>query len=417
MEAKFYHRLLWVVSIGSVSVFAIYTYRWVPRTTHGFAAYYTYSRMLLEGEDFSQAYDHDYFNSKVHEYGMTGMIDMPNNIPTNALALLPLAWLPPETAKIVWTLISLLLFLSSIKMLFKIYSISFSDDLGLGFIGLMFLWRPIYENIALGQMYFLLLFFFTLSLRGIQDGQLLQTSIPVSLAFILKGHGLIPLLWMAITKKWRAVLIVVFTIATILFLSLPVFGVHALVTYYENVLINLGWIPLHAHVAFQTLNGFINHLFTFDQQWLPHPWISLPKNVVMILSYILNIIAVIFVLRISSRAQDPESIVLSYSAAIATGVLTAPLASETHFVLFLPLVVGMFVRCMREFQKTNRLTTAWIVFIVSMLIMALPINYKALNYQPFPVILFAYSKLFAGITMLICFATLRQGKALSSSKR
>src|SRR5436309_12324559 len=119
MKERYQRVLLWMISVGAVCMFLSYSIKWMSRTTHGFAAYYTYARMMWEGEDFSRVYDYAFFNDKIHAYGMPTIADQPNNIPTNALTLLPFAWLQPQTAKIAWSIISMLLFAMSLKTLFK----------------------------------------------------------------------------------------------------------------------------------------------------------------------------------------------------------------------------------------------------------------------------------------------------------
>ncbi|MDH3252658.1 MAG: glycosyltransferase 87 family protein, partial [Ignavibacteria bacterium] len=161
-------RLLQAAALLAVGMFVVYSIRWSPRVTHGFAMYYTYSRMVLEGIDFHTAYDYDSFNARIEEFGMAGTRDMPNNLPTNALTFLGIAWLPPGMARIVWLAASLLLLGASVRILFSLYGLTPHETLGLVSIILVCTWRPNYDCIALGQLYILLLFFFSLSLWGVR---------------------------------------------------------------------------------------------------------------------------------------------------------------------------------------------------------------------------------------------------------
>src|SRR5512140_2395180 len=100
--------VLMFLTLTSGIIFLLYAIRSSSHVTHGFAMYYTYSRMLLEGIPFEQAYSYDEFNSRLQSYGIEGIRDMPNNPPTTALALLPVAWLPPVDAKAAWTFLSVI---------------------------------------------------------------------------------------------------------------------------------------------------------------------------------------------------------------------------------------------------------------------------------------------------------------------
>src|SRR5437773_6451424 len=107
-----------------IIIFLTYSFFKIPNVTHGFTGYYTFSRMLLEGEDLGKSYDSSYFNVKIKEYGIKGVYDIHYNIPTNSFAYLPVAWLPPQPAKIVWGTLSIAFLLVSILLLLHVYEIS-----------------------------------------------------------------------------------------------------------------------------------------------------------------------------------------------------------------------------------------------------------------------------------------------------
>ena len=132
----------------------------------------------------------------------------------------------------------------------------------------------------------------------------------------------------------------------------------------------------------------------------------------MLVSYFLNIILIVLVLR-ARTSRSEEDVALSYSAAIATGVVTAPLAEEYHFVLYLPLVIGLLSHFMRERVQNRKLGIVETILIIAVIVMALPINYKVLNFQTVPMIFLAYPKLYAGIALLFCFVSIMRKSRLS----
>src|SRR5437867_3783826 len=144
-------------------IFLAYSFIKIPIVTHGFTGYYTFSRMLLKGEDLGKSYDSSYFNVKIKEYGINGVYDVQPNIPTNSFAYLPVAWLNPLTAKIVWGTLSIAFLLVSILLLLHVYEISIRDNAGTLALILALIWRPVYLNLALGQIYLFLLFLFSIS--------------------------------------------------------------------------------------------------------------------------------------------------------------------------------------------------------------------------------------------------------------
>ncbi len=402
MEVGKFNRHRWVfllVCISSGLIFVWYSVRWAPRVTHGFAAYYTYARMLLDGEDLTQVYDYEEFNKRIHEYGMENVRDMPNNIPTNSVVMLPVAWMSPVAAKVSWTVISLIAFGASVALLFHLYGISLRENLHLGILTLVFLWRPIYENVAFGQIYFVLLLLFSLAMYGLKRKNSFLSSAPMAAAVLFKGYGIVPLIWMTFRSYRKEVIFCLVFIILGGLLLLPRIGLVTWQKYYEAVIASLGGLPMHGHTAFQTVNSFITHLFLFDAEWLPAPVLSLPAAVVRGLSYAANIVLIILVVT-RSNGNTAGTLLLSFSAVIALGVVTAPLAEEYHYVLFLPLAIGLSAWTVKQLLRTWKIGILELVILTAIIIMALPLNYKFLNSAPQAFLLFAYPKLIAGIVLL-----------------
>ncbi len=407
--------VLRTIAVGAACLFILFSIRSAHVPTHGFAAYYTFSRELLDGRDFSMTYDYPYFNKLISEEGFRDIKDFPNNIPTNALMLLPISWLPPASAKIAWTAISFLFLLGGIRILLLTYDIPVSGDAGTAFVALIFLWRPVYETVALGQAYLLLFFIFCLCLLAISRRRSFRSSLPVAVGLMVKGYGLLLLLWFFLSKRWKEGVSTIAFVALIFLATLPWFGLNSWAMFDQKVVRTLGTLPSDAHVAFQTINGFVNHLLTRDEQWSVSPLITLPKQAAMAVSYLLNGSLIAWILRrcIQHGNRNP---VLAGSALIGAGVITAPLAEEYHFVLFLPLVIGLLRGALTAVERLGRVRPADVLFLVSVIVMALPLPYKSLNFSSPPVAFLAYPKLYAGLVMLSYFSfLLRESDAASAS--
>jgi hypothetical protein len=398
------HRFILIAgAVCAVAVFTWYTATRSLNVTHGFTMYYTYARMLLSGEDFARAYSYQYFNERVREYGIEGIRDMPNNIPTNALLLAPLAWMEPAQAKLALSILSFVSTIASLLILLRIYRITPRSNLALTVTILIFVWRPAYDNIYLGQIYALLLLLFCISMSGVQARKPLPASAPVSLAFLFKGYGIVPMLLLGMLRQWRALLMALLWVAVVIAATLPLFGTGAWFAFSTSVVSTLGTLPTDAHVSFQTINSLVYHLFTYEPAWLPSPVAVLPPLLTMGISYLLNAFIVVFVLYVAHQRGNADS-VLSYAAALGAGVLTAPLAEEYHFVLFLPLAVGLLTRITRTAEENKYIRLSDWICIAGILVLALPLGYKQLQFATFPLILLAYPKLYAGILLLVLWA-------------
>ena len=401
MKARIFLR---ITLLFSITLFSAYSFIKIPVLTQGFAAYYTFSRMLIEGDDLSKAYDFDYFNSKVKQYGFINIADMPNNLPTNSLVISFLAWLEPKTAKIIWGIMSILFLTLSALLLLKLFEINFRDNLWLIFASFFFMFYPVYQCIALGQIYLFLLFLFTASLYFIKQSKEIFAALPVSLAFIFKGYGFLISLWFMVRKNYKSFLAFTIITLSILLVSIPVLGYETWVSFYKVIPSVFLQSPSSSNTAYQTIGGFIKHLFVFDEKWNLYPVTDIPHNFVFIFAAIINLAFVIWILIRTVKAKNNILVLLSYSAVLGVSVITAPMAEEYHYVLFIPLIIGLGKILFGSIKNNGgSLKFYRIFYVISAIVLAIPLNYKLLQDSKLPLIFLAYPKLYAGIILIILF--------------
>jgi hypothetical protein len=401
-HSRFALPVLRLVCVLSAGVLLIYSLQWMPRVTHGFAMYYTYSRTVLEGHTFAPLYEVAHFHQQMRAYGIVDITEMPNNPPTTALAALPVAWLSPSAAKVIWTSLLLCAFAASLILLLKTFDIQWNSPQGLMFLTLGFLWRPAYENIAFGQIHIFLLLGFSISLWSIARNNSAWTAIPVGVSLATKGYGPALMLWFGFVKRWRELVLAPAVFAALVVVTLPLFGIRSWIAYFSSVVSSLGLLPEHAHVAYQTINSLVFHLFTYDSQWLPFPVWRVPAQVLRITSYTLNAGIIAFVMLHTRSASAP----LGFAVLVATSVVTAPLAEEHHYVLFLPLVAGLAATIRRRYHMRRKLGGIEMLYFGSTLLLALPLPFESLQGAHAPLVLLAYPKLYAGLALLFCFRRL-----------
>jgi hypothetical protein len=392
--------ILRVCALLSLIIFLTYSINKISPITHGFTAYYTFSRMLLEGDDLSRSYDDNYFNSKINEYGIKNIYDVQHNLPTTAFAYLPVSWLQPSAAKLTWGILSIVLVFIAIALLLIVFDIRPAENPGLLLIILIFLWHPLYENIVLGQIYILLLFLFLLGLLGIKKKNASPASFAIAINVVLKGYGLILYLWMLITKRLRMFTLSILILVVIVLIILPIINFHTWRTYFDFASTSLGRSAYDSNTAYQSVNGFIRHLFVYDKVLNPNALLNLSGGVVFLISVIVNLSIVIFLLfKARSYRNNTYLSLLAFSALIGASVITSPVAEEHPYVLFLPLAAGL-IRSL--FTKST--LPIKILFVFSLLLIIIPIHYKTLELSAFPVYLLAYPKLYGGSIMLSLYA-------------
>ncbi|TAK56390.1 MAG: DUF2029 domain-containing protein [Bacteroidetes bacterium] len=358
--------------------------------------------MLLLGEDFSTSYDSATFQSKIKEYGIENVLDAPKNLPTNALLFLPIAWLPPLQAKIAWTLFSVLCLYLALYFLFKSYDIQFFSPGGMVVCIMILLFKPIYVNIALGQMYLFLLALFSSAVYCMRANYLTTTGTLISTALLLKGYGAFPFVFAAFIHRKFKLWVTVFLLPIVFLITLPFFGLNSWQIYYESVFITLGRLPLDSHVAYQTINGWVRHLLIVDETLPTVPNYYFPAWIVEITVGITLLYVVLYIGYYANR-HAKQNIALSFAACVAASVIIAPLAEEYHYVLFLPLFTGMVSITLLKRKTFRELMLTDYLLVLSFLFMAMPLGYTKLQSIEFPVFLLAYPKLYAGLLMLFLF--------------
>jgi len=371
--------------------------------THGFASYYTFSKIFSGGEDLSKAYDSGFFSLKMEEYGFGNIKDVANNLPTSAFLYLPVSWLPPAPAKAVWIALSVIFLFLSVFILFKTFDIPPTGNTGLLLLVITLLFYPLYNNIALGQAYIFLLLLFSINLYGLKKNNVWLITAPLVLILMLKGYGIVPVIFLLFAKRYREFFLTVGFAVVIFLITLPILHWETWTAYFNSIFVNLGGNASAASTAYQTVNSLVRHLFTFDDVWSPYPVLALPNAAVSLLIIIIGLILITFFLRNSSRINVLNLFALS----IGLNVVLAPLAEEYHYILFIPLIFMTALTLSNNYKDhLKNIPFAVILF----LLLALPLPYKTLQDSAFPVYLLAYPKLFAGIVILFLSLKLNQIK-------
>src|SRR4030095_893442 len=373
-------KFLILISGFAVVIFLVYSASKSQNVTHGFTSYYTFSRIFLEGGDMSKTYDSTFFYQKIREYGIENVYDQPNNLPTSAFLMLPIAPLNPPSAKVLWTFLSVIFFFISLWLMLRSFDINLKSSLGQLLVSFAFLFYPLYYNISLGQAYLFILMLLSLSVYGFKKNNLWLSSVPLSLVLVLKGYGLIPLIFLAVFKKWKELFAVLALSVLIMLVTLPLLHIEAWQVSYDKVFLVLGRDQYTSFAAYQTLNSLLRHAIDIGS-----------VNYIVITCGFVIIGLVIF-------KKNNKDFLAYYVTAISLNVILAPVAEEHHYVLFLPLI---FILAKLLYENYDSLKTANIFFILSVIILAVPIGYRSFRTTAFPLYLLGYPKLYAGIILII----------------
>ena len=378
-------QILWLAAVILLIYFIYFSFKNSSQPSHGFASYYTASKLLIEGEDVADFYDDNWFSSKVEDY-VPGVYEIYLvNMPTTALVFLPVANLDYKTAKIIWSIFSLLFLTVIIGLIISRMKLE-GIWLPLVFI-ILFSFQPLYANISFGQVYIFIFCLFVLAWFAYESGNELLLGVSIGLVFILKTAGIFLLILLVIKKKWRS-LLWFFAVAPFLFVvTLPIFGVDSWLAYL-NKLLDYSSSPTLSVSAYQTIHSFFHHLFVFDSQWNPAPLINLPylgKSLTIFFSALILVITIIIAFK--NKNSD-----LAFGSFIIVGIILSPPSIDYHYMLML---ISIFI--VYDWLIINPSPFLWVIFAISFLLIAASLPYISPKITVGYWALFAYPKLYGAL--------------------
>ena len=385
--------LLGTLLIALVALFVMRTV--VPaesRLTGGFLAYYAAGDLIASGADARGLYDQPAFEQRVRTLSHGTVRDVYlGNTPALAVAWLPFARLPIESARRLWIGISVL-FLGLAIALTATRVPNGGRLLGAVLLtSLLTVPSPAREQLFLGQMYACILLLHALGWRAYERGNDALTGIALGLTMMLKLSGWPIVVLLLLRRRWRAVGWVAGTGLVLFALTLPWVGLDA---WREAVFVQMpasAALPTAKLSAYQTVSGFWQHLFRLDAVFNPQPVADLPwLATVGTLLTTAAACAALLLERLSTQVQ--------YAGALVLTVLLSPLAEQYHYLLvLLPFALLCLHGCLAGSWRLG------LLLLIAAVLLAAPFPYK--TYQPGWWALLDYPRLAAGwivfITLLV----------------
>ena len=341
---------------------------------HDFANYYFGSYFLKEGDFSHLIYFPHYFNAKIAGLGFDGIfVSYAPNTPFLPLLLIPFSFLPIVTSKIVFNILSVLLFLFSFKRLSDYLKIKSIYVIILPFLFFI----PIKNNILFGQLYLILFFLLSEGYLAYKNGKFKSTSIFWSLAIFVKVFPLVLFIFLFIEKKYKALVYLALACITLLIVSLSI-GTYSMWEFYITSVLtkaNNGEFTFAFVDNYQSLFMFLKRLLVFDQIENPHPLLNST-----FLFKCLIIFIKIFVLGIAIYlTKYSKKTFLNFSLWILASILISPYNSSYITILLMPLYLALI-----QLEISNRIKAIFIVLFfcianISYLKLELfPLNYLKL---------------------------------------
>lgn len=380
---------LWIISALLFGYFLIFIIDKSDKPTHGFASYFTASKLLAEGKNVSNFYNDKWFSNEV-EKNVPGIYEIYHvNPPTTALLFLPLSKFDYITARITLTIFNLILLIITFLIIVKSLNLS-GKWIPVGII-ITLCFQPLYANFAYAQAYVLIFFLLVLSWQAyiINNEKLLGVLLGGML--IIKTAGVILFILLLVQKKWRGIIYGVTSVVLLFLITLPFVGFNSWIVYFQT-LINYSASPELSVTAYQAIHSFFYHLTFFDPVWNPHPVIDYPflgETFTISFSFILLAFSIYFAL----KNKMPG---LMFGIFVLAGIILNPASIDYHFVIvLLPVLIFM------KIITNNKSIITWILFLLFYLLLALPIPYTSAKITYGWLAVFAYPKLYGTLGFIV----------------
>jgi hypothetical protein len=248
-----------VVGLGCLLVLAVYA-RSVSagRLTHGFVAYHTAARLLLERQMGAHVYDFAWFRAEVQRRTETRVLEIFGpNPPTMSLLALPVAAFEPRMARALWLFISLAALAVSAFVLARETRPRHTSLLPIA-VAVVLISPAVFANLRTGQGYLVIGACFAGTAVALARRRDTLAGICLGLAIILKTAGMPWLLVLAMARRWRAFGATVATATLIALVTLPWTGLETWRAYPGAVAAFVA-LPTTGITAYQTTLGFMRH--------------------------------------------------------------------------------------------------------------------------------------------------------------
>lgn len=346
----------WILCLALIGYFIFQS----PRLGgNDFANSYFGASFFLQGEFDLGIFDPYTFNKKIYDAGYRNLfLNYNPNPPSASIFFVPFAILPLGASKILFNVVTSVLFLFSAFRLCR--HLNVDQHLIMFCIPIVF-FIPIRNQILFGQTYFLI---FALMAEGFiahEKRNMLLASALWSAAIFLKVFPAIVVLFLILKKDWKQTIYVGVLCTIILLVSVALQGIEVWKEYVLVILPrnNQGEIHSAYLTTYQSALMLFKYLFVREETLNPYPFIDslilFKISLILFKGVILAICSIIIIHR-----KD----ILSFACVLLCGILISPYGSTYSNILLLILLIAL--------HKENKDAVFWIAAIFMLLIGNIP---------------------------------------------
>ncbi len=324
--------LAWALATLVLAAFSIYS---AGSVTHGFPAYYTAARLLLDGALGPSAYDDAWFGAYLQQLTGSNIREIfTPNPPTMALMALPVAALGAQPARAVWLFASVACFAAAVFALARERERR-DGAVPVASLLLTLLAPAVFTNLRIGQGYLIVFALFAAAVIACARRHDGRGGVALGLLLGLKTSGTALVVVLAVQRRWRAIAVAM-SVAAALALIVTPFIDATMWWRYPDVVRSFVQRPSGSVTAYQTTLSLFRRLCVADPVWNPSPAASCAP-VAFAIPYAL--LAVALLVTVVAVRRSPRA-TAGLAAAAVLSLLALPASAEVHFVLLgIPLLL------------------------------------------------------------------------------
>ena len=303
----------------------------LTQTSNDFPIYYVAARTALEGRSLDHAYERGFWREQGTRTGLPTVGTFVPFPPANALLLLPIARASPPAAKAAWSAALALFLIASFLVLGRIVPDAWP---WLAALAVLTQSASLRNALLYGQPYPLILLLLCLSLAALLRGRDLAAGLLLAPIVALKLYGLPFLLFLAVTRRWRALAGVAAGVGAVTAVSLAALGLEIHRAYLWQILpASLDGRILDPYsTVWGSAASVARRLFQLEPELNPNPVADLPA-LARALARGAGVAIAVFAVA-SAVGHDRLGRLRLAWATLAVGSLAAsPLPSSYHMVL------------------------------------------------------------------------------------
>lgn len=361
---KFYHATAFIILLLLFFIFVFFPS--VKKINTDFPNYYVSANMFLDGKDLKDAYDNAEFNMQVLLYGIENQfVSFVPYPPVNALLMLPFARLNPLTSKLFWNILNFIFFLTSVFFISKISGLNFFLTGILFFIsGYAFV-----NNFFFGQVYLLVLLFFSASFYFLFKEKDIPAALFFSLSVLLKFYTIFFLVLYLCRKKYRLVIASSIFIALFNLIAVILTGPEVNIFYYSKIMprISDGWIGTVFAPEFQSVTSMLHILFYSEPSLNPDPIIKSPQ-LYFIFKYFFYfgiLISSVLIILFLNNKSSVNNFKLQISLFCFVCMLLLPVNASYQYVILIPAIAILINYYISEKKIPAIILTLSLFFIMN----------------------------------------------------